>query len=83
MTEIQWLQVAVQGGSFIVLAWMIWHTHTKTLPTMMEAFRHELAAERRQCREDHQRHGAALDKLTDAVTRLLTERIGRDGGIRG
>lgn len=80
-----WLGVAVNLGAFGLVAWLVKHTFTHTIPRLAKEFREQLdaqrtafsaelkdqrAAFREELREERQCHCDKLDHMTCALHRL-------------
>jgi len=70
-----------------ILGWFAWHTSSRAIPQLLEAFREELAISRRECRverealrdelnaeriERHTDHMAIVEALHELAARLRT-----------
>lgn len=73
--------IASSAGPFVVIAWLMYHTFSKTIPAfhdMMDRQRRELVDELKDARREsatiHQRHSESLDRLSDSINALECRR---------
>ena len=74
--ELDWMKIAVDLGSFGMIAWLVFYTFSKMLPQTAEKFSQELREER----ESSERN---FRELTSAVDRLSKLIIVHDATVRG
>lgn len=74
--ELDWLKIAVDLGSFGMVAWLVFYTFSKMLPEWSQQFRTELAQEREVT-------ATGLKDVSDAVDRLSKLLILHDASVRG
>lgn len=76
MADLDWLKIAVDLGSFGMVAWLVFYTFSKMLPAWSQQFREELAQER-------QVTATGLKDVSEAVDRLAKLLILHDASVRG
>lgn len=80
-----WLGVIVNLGAFGLMAWLVRHTFTRTIPRLAREFREELALQRtgffgelkdqrsafrEELREERNVHATYMDKVSSSVRAL-------------
>ena len=74
--ELDWLKMAVDLGSFGMVAWLVFYTFSKMLPEWSRQFREELAQEREVT-------AVGLKEVSEAVDRLSKLLLLHDASVRG
>lgn len=99
LVESDWAQLASVAWPNVsnvtattVLGWYAWHTSTKTLPSLIESFREEMAANRYEYRSERdamrgelaseRRERHADNAAIVAALRELSDRLPANGAVR-
>lgn len=76
MPDLDLLKMAVDVGSFGMIAWLIFYTFSKMLPQTIDQFRQELREERAVTQ-------TGFAKLEEALDRLSMIVVVHDAAVRG